>query len=260
MANLKKKVKFATKNNRKIMSDITTGNFVCIEQTPASVGDRMAARAIDLVSVGLYTYAAAMFLQKTPHPDDDMAMCVYVFVVFLPALAYSFLAEWLFGGQTLGKYAMRTRVVMADGSSPTVGALLLRYVCEIVDLWVGGIGLVLIIATRRHQRFGDLAAGTMVIRNEDMSRMHISLDEFAYARRGFKPTYDSAALLSPHQADILRRAVEPGVRVADERLGSLADKVSRVLRLPAGTERGDNRAFLRTVLNDYMYLATRNRS
>lgn len=242
------------------MSDITTGNFVCIEQTPASVGDRIVARAIDVAAVGFYTYAAMMFLSKTPLSDDHVAQFVYTFVVFLPALAYSFLAEWLFGGQTLGKYVMRTRVVMADGSSPTMGALLLRYVCELVDLWMGCLGLVFIVATRRHQRLGDMAAGTMVIRKEDMSRMHISLSEFDYARRGFKPTYDSAAQLSPHQADILRRAVEPSSKVADERLDGLAEKVGRALGVNAGTERGDSRAFLRTVLNDYMYLTTRNKS
>lgn len=242
------------------MADITTGNFVCIEQTPASVGDRILARIIDLLAVYFYAYTATFFLQNTPSFHDDLLQFVCMFVVYLPALAYTFLAEWLFNGQTLGKYAMKTRVVMADGSSPTVGALLLRYVCEMVDIWMGCIGLVFIIATRRHQRLGDLAAGTMVIRKEDMSRMHISLDEFAYARRGFKPTYGSAVRLSPRQADILRRTLAAGKEVPDERLENLAAKVCRALRLPDGTAQDDSRGFLRTVLNDYMYLTTQSRS
>lgn len=242
------------------MADITTGNFVCIEQTPASVGSRIAARLIDLVAIMLYTYTVAFFLENTVNSDNSILQFVFALVLFLPTLGYTFLAEWLFDGQTLGKYVMRTRVVMADGSSPTIGALLLRYVCEIVDVWMGGIGLVFIIATRRHQRLGDLAAGTMVIRKEDMSSMHISLDEFAYARRGFKPTYESAVRLSPRQADILRRTLAAGEKVPDERLDSLAAKVCRALRLPAGTGTGDSRRLLRTVLNDYMYLTTQSRS
>ena len=258
MANLKKKVKFAIKNSEKNMADITTGNFVCIEQTPASVGDRILARIIDMVAVGFYAYTATYFLQNTPHADDKMVMIAIVLVVFLPTIAYTFLAEWLFGGQTLGKYVMRTRVVMADGSAPTFGALLLRYVCEIVDIWIGCMGLVLIIATRRHQRLGDLAAGTMVIRKEDMSRMHISLNEFDYARRGFKPTYDDAVRLTPRQADILRRAVEPEAKTSDERLADLARKVKRILHLPADTAQDNDLEFLRTVLNDYLYLTANN--
>lgn len=258
MANLKKKVKFAIKNSKKNMADITTGNFVCIEQIPASVGDRIVARIIDFVVIGFYAYTATVFLQNTSHFDSDMAQFAFVLIIYLPVLAYSFLAEWLFGGQTLGKYVMRTRVVMADGSSPTMGALLLRYVCEIVDIWTGCLGLVFIIATRRHQRLGDLAAGTMVIRKEDMSRMHISLSEFDYARRGFKPTYDDATRLSPRQADIVRRAVAPEAKTSQERLAGLAENVKRVLQLPADTNCGDDLKFLRTVLNDYMYMTAKD--
>lgn len=245
------------------MSDITTGNFVCIEQTPANVGDRIVGRIIDLVLISVYLYAAGTFLRHTPGFSDDVMQGIYVFLVFLPALAYTFLSELLFDGQTVGKYAMKTRVVMADGSSPTAGALFLRYVCEIVDIWMSCLGLVFILATRRHQRLGDLAAGTMVIRQTDMSRMHISLGEFAYARRGYKPTYDNAAQLSPHQADILRRTVAPDAKASDERIErieSLAAKVARVMQLPANADWGNSREFLTTVLNDYLYLTTQNRS
>lgn len=242
------------------MSDITTGNFVCIEQTPANVGDRIVGRIIDLVLISVYLYAAGSFLRHTPGFSDDVMQGIYVFLVFLPALAYTFLSELLFDGQTVGKYAMKTRVVMADGSSPTAGALFLRYVCEIVDIWMSCLGLVFILATRRHQRLGDLAAGTMVIRQTDMSRMHISLGEFAYARRGYKPTYDNAAQLSPHQADILRRTVAPDAKASDERIESLAAKVARVIQIPANADWGNSREFLTTVLNDYLFLTTQNRS
>ena len=44
------------------MSDITTGNFVCIEQTPATIGDRIFARIIDAVALVAYTYFAFFFL------------------------------------------------------------------------------------------------------------------------------------------------------------------------------------------------------
>lgn len=220
------------------MSDITTGNFVCIEQTPANVGDRIVGRIIDLVLISVYLYAAGTFLRHTPGFSDDVMQGIYVFLVFLPALAYTFLSELLFDGQTVGKYAMKTRVVMADGSSPTAGALFLRYVCEIVDIWMSCLGLVFILATRRHQRLG----------------------EFAYARRGYKPTYDNAAQLSPHQADILRRTVAPDAKASDERIESLAAKVARVIQLPANADWGNSREFLTTVLNDYLYLTTQNRS
>ena len=87
------------------MSDITTGNFVCIEQTPANVGDRIVGRIIDLVLISVYLYAAGSFLRHTPGFSDDVMQGIYVFLVFLPALAYTFLSELLFDGQTVGKAA-----------------------------------------------------------------------------------------------------------------------------------------------------------
>ena len=237
------------------MSDITTGNFVCIEQTPATVGDRIFGRIIDLIALSVYFYAVTAFLFWLPMDGTSMWQRVLVLIIlYVPAIGYTFLSELLFGGRTLGKYIMKTRVVMADGSSPTMGALLLRYVCEMVDIWMGCIGLVFIIGTRRHQRLGDLAAGTMVVRTEDMSHMRISISEFAYARRGYTPTYANATLLSPRQADILRRTVSYGDKAGEARTYSLAAKVAHLLSLPGYQWQTDCLEFLRTVLNDYMFL------
>lgn len=237
------------------MADIITGNFVCIEQTPASVGERIAGRIIDMIAVTAYAYTVTVFLQNSSFDGWTHAVILlYILAIYLPVMAYTFLAEMLFNGQTLGKYIMRTRTVMADGSSPTMGALLLRYVCELIDIWFGCIGLVFITATRRHQRLGDMAAGTMVIRKEDMSRMHFTLNEFGYARRGFKPTYECAAKLSPRQADILRRTLYGKTNPTDIYIDRLAAKVCRTLGIPEDAAADNGRKFLHTIYYDYMYL------
>lgn len=139
------------------MSDITTENFVCIEQTPATIGDRIFARNIDAVVLVAYTYFALFFLDKSGIGDDTFLEVLCVIILLMPIFTYTFLSELLFDGQTLGKYVMKTRVVMADGSSPTSGALLLRFVCEIIDIYMGCMGLVVIMCTKRRQRLGDLA-------------------------------------------------------------------------------------------------------
>lgn len=237
------------------MSDITTGNFVCIEQTPATIGDRILGRCIDIIILAIYNYSAAMFVGTLPLHDDHLWQILLVLaILFVPGIGYTFLAELLFNGQTIGKYVMKTRVVMADGASPTAGALFLRYVCESVDIMMGCIGIVFIMCTKRHQRLGDMAAGTMVVRNNDIAHQAVSIHEFDYARRGFTPTYLNATVLSPRQADILRRALYEDAGLKDERADSLAGKVARKLSLDDGSWQDDSRAFLRTVLNDYMFL------
>lgn len=236
------------------VSDIITGQFVCIEQTPASAGDRIAARVIDFIAVTACSFLVFVILNLVSETKlvPDNTLWRVACVLWLPVIAYTFVCELLFNGQTIGKCAMGIRVVMADGSAPTAGALLLRFVCEIVDIWVCGVGLVFIICTKHHQRLGDMAAGTMVIRRPGRSA-RVRLDEFAYARRGYVVTYAEASRLSPRQAGIVEHALlsARGGSKNVERLGRLAAKVASVLGVKPAS---DGRAFLTTVLGDYKHV------
>ena len=50
-------------------STIITGQFVRISQTPASIGGRLIALAIDYILLGFYVFSTlALFSRK--HPDD----------------------------------------------------------------------------------------------------------------------------------------------------------------------------------------------
>lgn len=239
-------------------SDIITGQFVRLEQTPASIGDRIIARIIDGTAIGVYTIAMIfLFIYMPPYSIgfNSWGIAAYYIIALLPVFAYTFLCEWLFKGQTLGKYIMKTRVVMADGSRPTVGALLIRWLLEAVDIYFSFVGIIPIIITRRHQRLGDLAAGTMVVREPDAKEMHIPLTEFAYARADYVPTYPNAGKLSLAQADVIADILEQADKshqIDRNKITKLSAKVEKVLSLPPQEK---PLSFLRTVLNDYRYYA-----
>lgn len=55
----------------------------------------------------------------------------------------------------------------------------------------GGLGLLVVLLTKNSQRMGDLAAGTMVIKEKNYRKIHVSLDEFDYDQR--LPTYLSTS-------------------------------------------------------------------
>lgn len=69
-------------------------------------------------------------------------------------------------GSTPGKVLLGLRVTRADSEPCTWGAALIRNVLRVVDalpfLYV--IGLVCVAVTKKNQRIGDLAAGTLVVR------------------------------------------------------------------------------------------------
>jgi uncharacterized RDD family membrane protein YckC len=86
----------------------------------------------------------------------------------VPASAIYFLyhpvLEALMDGRTPGKRMTGLRVLTTEGQAPTTGSVLTRNVFRIIDSLPGFyvVGLFLVMFGSRHQRFGDLAAGTVV--------------------------------------------------------------------------------------------------
>lgn len=78
---------------------------------------------------------------------------------------YPVLMEAFAGGQTLGKRPLGIAVVGDDGTPVTFVAATIRNVVRLIDLLPGAytVGLIAVLATKRSQRLGDLAAGTLVI-------------------------------------------------------------------------------------------------
>lgn len=85
-----------------------------------------------------------------------------------------FLLDWLYPvvfeagrrGATPGKRMMGLRVVQASGSPLTIGQAVVRNFLRFIDgmpLFTYAFGVASCLATRRFQRLGDLAAGTVVV-------------------------------------------------------------------------------------------------
>ena len=95
---------------------------------------------------------------------------------------------------------MNIRVVKLDGSTPSIGSYLLRWLLFIVDgPLTSGLGIFVILLTKNNQRLGDLAAGTMVIKEKNYRKIHVSLDEFDYLMKNYRPVYPQSADLSLEQ-------------------------------------------------------------
>jgi uncharacterized RDD family membrane protein YckC len=74
------------------------------------------------------------------------------------------------GGATPGMRLLDLRIVTTAGGEPSPAAYAARWLLNVVDgALFGLVGVVLIIVTPRHQRLGDLAAGTLVVRLSALS-------------------------------------------------------------------------------------------
>jgi uncharacterized RDD family membrane protein YckC len=124
---------------------------------PAGFWVRLVAFAIDLVVIGL----AQLVLQVVAAARlGDRALGAVGFFTFVFAVAYPTVLHAI-AGQTLGKLAMRVRVVALDGEPLPLGASFLRAVV----FWAAipltlGIGHIVGGLRRDKRAFHDLLAGS----------------------------------------------------------------------------------------------------
>ena len=232
---------------------IITSQYVQIDQTPAGVGERIFARMLDYLVMFVYAVGLVYVLDTTRFTlmfgrEYEVLM---VFVLFIPVIFYSFLWEILNRGRSLGKMAFGMRVVMRDGTTPTIGAYLMRWILLLIDTWAW-VGIIVILLNKNNQRLGDLAAGTIVIKERDYHRIQVSLDEFDFLSRNYKPVYLQAENLSLEQVNTIHEALERFDANRLRRIAALAAKVRDFLKVAPPV---DDETFLRTLTRDYQYYA-----
>ena len=232
-------------------ANIITGQYVQISQSPASLGERIIAQIIDGVLVVCYLIGITLLISELNLSFFSNGL-VWMIGVYLPAVFYHFLMELFNHGQSVGKMVMRIRVVKKDGTTPGIGEFFMRWLLQLVDLGFSGIGALIILISKNSQRLGDLAAGTMVIRLNDYRKIQVSLDEFYYLDRKYKPVYPQAEDLSLNQLDVIQRTLNTEYGYERERrIASLAAKVREHLKI-SDTNTADEK-FLYTIVRDYQH-------
>ena len=131
----------------------------------ASVGSRSLAAFLDylILLALLLGWLFLVVIAITPLLPNWVPVFLIV-GLFLLDWGYFAGSEIASGGRTLGKLAMRLRVVTAEGGSPGAGALLIRNLVRTLDL-VFGVPLMAVDPLAR--RLGDRLAGTLVVHDRE---------------------------------------------------------------------------------------------
>lgn len=228
-------------------TSVITGQYVTLSQMPGSLGDRVLGQLIDCIVLVAYSVVVTFVMWNLPDATSSTAYALMYIAIYLPVLLYHPLMELLHHGQSIGKTVMHTKVVNIDGTSPTLGGYLLRFVLFPIDFALG-LGLVSIVLSRHGQRLGDLAAGTMVIKTK---APYIALPDYSYMMEGYKPTYNEAADLSMNQAELIHRVLNYDKQEREALINRLALKIHQSLGIMPQGETDEQ--FLFTLLNDYGY-------
>jgi uncharacterized RDD family membrane protein YckC len=151
---------------------IDTPEQIALEFPLAGVGSRFLALAFDSVVqagaliVVFLTAAFVRWIAVVSVPSlTTWVLAALVLAIFVLYTGYFAVFESIWSGQTPGKRMVGLRVIDVSGRPVTVYAAIIRNLIRIVDQVPGiyAVAIFSVLITRRQQRLGDLAAGTVVV-------------------------------------------------------------------------------------------------
>jgi uncharacterized RDD family membrane protein YckC len=211
---------------------IVTPEAVALSVDVAGLGSRMIAALIDLliqagtaIVVGLGFAGLGGAFSGT---WLTIVMAVTLFVIFW---GYYPLFEGLWGGATPGKRAQKLRVVTTEGQPVTIGPVLVRNLLRIIDFLPSGygVGALAMLLTRRSQRLGDLAGGTIVIRERKAPEVQELMLPHSSVRDEVSRRMDVAAL-ADREYELVRSFLQRRDALRPEARATLAHQIASALR------------------------------
>jgi uncharacterized RDD family membrane protein YckC len=156
---------------------ITSATGVDVVVTLAGAGSRSYAFVIDwhirLLTALVWFLCAALLVNGRVALRGLEPSKTFEFLAVLPAIAIYFLyhpiLEIAMRGRTPGKRMAGVRLIARSGGAPSTGALLMRNVFRLIDCMPAFyvVGLITTLLTAQHVRIGDLAAGTLLVIDQD---------------------------------------------------------------------------------------------
>ena len=176
-----------------------TPEAVTIAMDVAGLGSRMIAWLID-GAIQLAIVVPILLGVGASTLSGGVELVVVSLVIFLITWAYYPIFELLWQGRTPGKRAQRLRVIRTDGQPAGGAAILVRNLIRILDVFLlPFLAVISMIVTSRSQRLGDLAAGTMVVREPRLT----APESVTLPGRTDLPMVDTTGL-SEREYDVIR--------------------------------------------------------
>lgn len=238
--------------------DLKTTQNVVIQYELASVMDRLLAFILDVLILFLGYYFLIIILSfLIKLRMNELGILLGLAPIFLLML-YHFFSEVLAGGQSLGKKAMGIKVVRLDGEEASLSDYLLRAVFLIIDVIfsIGFIAILMISATKKHQRLGDLTANTTVIKIKSLTTFQLDRIISLGTTENYEPEYPGVRVFTEKDMLLVKQTLtrfrtynnDAHRKAVNELAGRLASQL-QLERAPR-----DNVKFLKTVLQDYIVL------
>ncbi|MBV9233558.1 MAG: RDD family protein [Candidatus Eremiobacteraeota bacterium] len=238
--------------------DVRTPESIAFSYELAGLGSRFLALALDqLIQIAVLLALFAGFALALSHVPPQtrlhmltssrvnvvksIALAIVIIVVFMVLFGYFIIFETLSNGQTPGKRVLGIRVVRDGGYPLDFGASLVRNLIRVGEAMVGyyALSAISMLLSRENKRLGDLAAGTIVVRDARLATPN-------FEARAEEPVYSPTAYLSGEERALIKRFLERRDGLSRERREALAWQLAYRVRnrLPADLARLDDESLL----------------
>jgi len=236
---------------------VATPERVSFDYQVAGLATRGIAQILDLlilfgVLAGVYFAAIAVGASGL----DAVAYLIAILGSFLVIFGYHWTCEAFWSGQTIGKKVFRLRAVGDRGEPMTFVQAGIRNIVRLIDFlpYGYGVGLVVLFINGRGKRLGDLAAGTIVVKDSD----YVWLWQLPGGRPSDPPAPPaSQAVYAPATpAELFLRRLDPELRRFVTSYGRRRPELPPVLRAQLASQlQASLQAAAPDVFNQYGPLA-----
>jgi len=237
--------------------EVRTPESIAFSYELAGVGSRFLAVAIDVALQLLVTilliwaivaaagHAPVGTIRSRLGSGELAASVVYATVIaaiFAIFFGYFIAFEWLWHGQTPGKRILRIRVVRDGGYPVDFMASLIRNLIRVGEVSLGfyAVSVFVAVLSPQNKRIGDIAAGTVVVREARMESPEQMLREIN------EPVYAATAYVSGEERALIRRFLDRRTDLVIERRLVIARNLAERVRprVPAELQRLDDEDLL----------------
>jgi uncharacterized RDD family membrane protein YckC len=223
--------------------DVATGESVAFTYELAGLGSRFFAVFIDMTIQIAVVVAAVLLLawiasnaqpgaavDRTPVGKVAQAVVIALISLagFLLFFGYFIFFEWRFAGRTPGKRLLGIRVVRDGGFPLDFTSAVVRNVVRILELGLGfyAVSAFSTLLSPLNRRLGDMAAGTIVVRDNRFERTRVAPGRYEPRER------DDAVVdaLSEPERDLIRRYADRRASLNSDSRAALAAQIAATVR------------------------------
>jgi uncharacterized RDD family membrane protein YckC len=258
---------------------IMTNFNIELEFPAAPFHRRLFAWLLDICLLLFYGWLSLKVIEWFEKNVGHKSSVAVFLLLLIPLLTYHLLCESLMNGQSIGKKLTGIRVVNENGGQPGIGQLAVRWLVRTSDImafalilsipaaavsanwqffWQVAIPLglfladvVLVNASLKQQRLGDMLAHTLLIKANQKHSIQDTV--FLNIAESYKPSFPQVMQLSDRDMNSLKSILDTAKKRGDFDLAAMAtDKIKSHLNIQTTLSPFD---FLEILLKDYNYLS-----